>query len=120
MGDAGGAGRYVIQNQLHRRISLTLPAAYERQAHQARLRAEITRSKTEQGEYLRNVELARVLDKRKARKAAVDGNHGETPKASTLIPSEAKAKREYKQRKAPTAPTSTNGQMQSVLGSVFG
>ncbi|RSH95612.1 RNA-binding ATPase activator esf2 [Saitozyma podzolica] len=44
--------------------------AYERQSHQSRLRAEITRAKTEQGEYLRNVELARVLNKRKAKKEA--------------------------------------------------
>ncbi|EIW70240.1 hypothetical protein TREMEDRAFT_73771 [Tremella mesenterica DSM 1558] len=39
--------------------------AYERQSHQARLRNEISKSRVEQSEYLRNVELARVLDKRK-------------------------------------------------------
>jgi ESF2/ABP1 family protein len=42
--------------------------AYERQAHQARLRQSLSQSKTEQAEYLRNVELARVLDKRRAKK----------------------------------------------------
>jgi hypothetical protein len=35
--------------------AVLMTPAYERQAHQSRLRNEITRSKAEQGEYLRNV-----------------------------------------------------------------
>lgn len=36
--------------------------------HAAKLRVELSQSKTEQQEYLKNVELARVLDKRVAKK----------------------------------------------------
>ncbi|KAL7409287.1 hypothetical protein BDY24DRAFT_327226, partial [Mrakia frigida] len=42
--------------------------AYERASHTSRLRQELSRSKTEQSDYLRNVELARVLDKRREKK----------------------------------------------------
>lgn len=41
---------------------------HEAAAHSARLRLELSRTKTEQMDYLKNVELARVLDKRAARK----------------------------------------------------
>ena len=36
--------------------------------HAAKLRVELSQSKAEQQEYLKNVELARVLDKRVAKK----------------------------------------------------
>jgi ESF2/ABP1 family protein len=36
--------------------------------HAAKLRVELSQSKTEQQQYLKNVELARVLDKRAAKK----------------------------------------------------
>jgi ESF2/ABP1 family protein len=39
--------------------------------HAARLRLELSQSRSEQREYLKNVELARVLDKREARSQAV-------------------------------------------------
>lgn len=75
-------------------------AAYERQAHTARLRQSLSQSKTEQAEYLRNVELARVIDKRKARRAEKEGAGavaaGPTPADGDK---EAKAKRHYRQRK---------------------
>jgi ESF2/ABP1 family protein len=38
--------------------------------HAARLRLEISQSRVEQREYLKNVELARVLDKREERSQA--------------------------------------------------
>ena len=90
------------------------PLVYEKQAHQARLRNEITRSRSEQSDYLRNVELARVLNKRRSKKASagstmpdVDGNHGQIESGSmstkpTRYNGEAgksDARREYQQRK---------------------
>lgn len=69
-------GEQVGKSRLSTHVDTSLPVeselihvAYERQAHQARLRNEITQSRAVQGEYLRNVELARVLDKRRAKKA---------------------------------------------------
>ncbi|CAE6395431.1 unnamed protein product [Rhizoctonia solani] len=44
---------------------LTEQVAQEAAAHTARLRVELSQSKAEQRDYLRNVELARVLEKRK-------------------------------------------------------
>ena len=42
--------------------------AYEAAVYAAKLRVELSQSKAEQQEYLKNVELARVLDKRVAKK----------------------------------------------------
>jgi ESF2/ABP1 family protein len=54
----------------HRRIisDVNLLLAHEAAIHRARLRVELSQSKTEQQQYLKNVELARVLDKRAAKK----------------------------------------------------
>lgn len=45
-----------------------LSVAHEAAIHKARLRIELSQSRTEQHDYLKNVELARVLDKRAERK----------------------------------------------------
>lgn len=102
-------------------------AAYEKQSHQARLRNEITRSKTEQGEYLRNVELARVLEKRKQKKiAAGKGDEAaEGDKGTTTAGGDAKSgderKSGYRQRQAVDRTQAHKGTgMDGVLGSVFG
>lgn len=107
-------------------------AAYERQAHQARLRNEIARSRTEQSEYLRNVEVARVLRKREAKRAEQAGQAGAT--GTTEVPSKTgaaatgaadssrsqPAKERYKQRsKASHQGLEAKG-METVLSSVFG
>ncbi|KAL1744624.1 hypothetical protein HDZ31DRAFT_38251 [Schizophyllum fasciatum] len=47
---------------------LTEQVAHEAAVHTAKLRAELQQSRSEQREYLKNVELARVLDKRAQRK----------------------------------------------------
>ncbi|CCM03367.1 uncharacterized protein FIBRA_05497 [Fibroporia radiculosa] len=47
---------------------LTEQIAHEAALHAAQLRAELSQSRREQREYLKNVELARVLDKRSERK----------------------------------------------------
>ena len=88
--------------------------------HTARLRLELSQSRSEQREYLKNVELARVLDKREQRSQA--------------------AGKEFKRKEVNKRPGSKNGtkdgidgrskrlrrmdetsssQLASVLGSVF-
>jgi hypothetical protein len=71
--------------------------AYERQAHSARLRQELSKSRAEQSEYLRNVELARVLEKRKAKKQAQITDQGGQAQPSTSSTND-KAQRVYKQK----------------------
>jgi ESF2/ABP1 family protein len=109
--------------------SLTPYPAYERQSHQSRLRAEITRAKTEQGEYLRNVELARVLNKRKAKKeAAGQGTDGaEVGKSGKIEDSGKERKGEdaksmrYRQRQVVDRGQGLEATgMENVLGNVFG
>jgi ESF2/ABP1 family protein len=98
--------------------------AYERQAHQARLRNEITQSRAEQGEYLRNVELARVLDKRKARKDAEGTAAGPTTTSGGGNEKEKEKEKQpsrYRQREvADRSKRMEKKGMDSVLGSVFG
>ncbi|ORX39633.1 hypothetical protein BD324DRAFT_648271 [Kockovaella imperatae] len=97
--------------------------AYEKQAHQARLRNEIARSKSEQSEYLKNVELARVLNKRKAKTSQANGDDKvlkEISRSSAASSAEgAKARRDYKQRKTVEG-NKDGGGMEGVLASVFG
>ncbi|KAL7422130.1 RNA-binding ATPase activator esf2 [Cryptotrichosporon argae] len=121
--------------------------AYEKQAHQARLRNEISRARTEQAEYLKNVELARVLDKRAAKRVEAGtgvgaaAEEGAGPERATGakgldigkggvaamggkegkrldVAKEGKGTRKYRQREA--APSLTGQGIDSVLGSVFG
>ena len=84
----------------------------------------MARSKTEQGEYLRNVELARVLDKRRAKKAA---QKSETPDGSTATRSPVamdvgvvKAKGRYHQRQVVEREGMKEKRMEGILGNVFG
>jgi ESF2/ABP1 family protein len=123
LGEQVGASS-TLPNVVVAEISTLL--AYERQAHQSRLRAEIARSKTEQGEYLRNVELARVLDKRKAKKAASNGVGGDAPVGGIGESAEGsrkfvESKKGFRQRQVVDAKAKMEGNgMDSVLGSVFG
>jgi ESF2/ABP1 family protein len=83
--------------------------AYERQVHQSRLRAEVQRSKAEQNEYLKNVELARVLEKREARAA----------EAGKPKPTKA-PKRAYRQREVVDRAHGLEAKgMEDVLGNLF-
>lgn len=133
MGDAGRASRSV--NIIHsNQTASNRFVAYERQAHQSRLRAEIARSKTEQGEYLRNVELARVLEKRRVKKAATgagddkgDGVRGAmVEKAGGLAGNKmdtegSEKKKGYRQRQVVEKGRGMEAKgMESLLGSVFG
>jgi ESF2/ABP1 family protein len=125
VGNAGRTSRYVITSIASPLGHPDYGIAYERQAHQSRLRAEIARSKTEQGEYLRNVELARVLDKRKARKVAagtLDSKAEPTASSSGSVAGKLpEGKKGYKQRTVADGRGKMEGSgMESVLGSVFG
>lgn len=86
-----------------------LTTAYERQVHQSRMRTEMHKAKTEQNEYLKNVELARVLKKREAKAPAGEDK-----------PQDDKYKRTYKQREAAGRAHGLEAKgMESVLGSLF-
>jgi ESF2/ABP1 family protein len=50
------------------KVDMCLFLAHEAAIHRAKLRVELSQSKAEQQQYLKNVELARVLDKRAAKK----------------------------------------------------
>ncbi|KAL1405225.1 RNA-binding ATPase activator esf2 [Vanrija albida] len=95
--------------------------AYERQVHQSRLRAEITRAKADQNEYLKNVELARVLKKREEKRAAAPAPAADDAAAPDAKAKSDKAKRSYKQRQVADRAHGLEAKgMDSVLGSIFG
>lgn len=92
--------------------------------HAAKLRVELSQSKREQQQYLRNVELARVLDKRADRKRA----KGEDPTLAAAPPKPAKRERSEeegkreKKRKKMVEDREDEGQrrqLDNVLGSIF-
>ncbi|KAI6163660.1 hypothetical protein EDD17DRAFT_1775832 [Pisolithus thermaeus] len=98
---------------------LTEQIAHEAAARTAKLRVEITQSRSEQNEYLRNVELARIVNKR-----------NEKRKEKGLEPLQPKEKREKRppvdddtrerQKKRPRVDDDArNAQLQDVLGSIF-
>ncbi|TFY80630.1 hypothetical protein EWM64_g3380 [Hericium alpestre] len=101
---------------------LTEQVAHEAAVHTARLRVELSQSRTEQHEYLKNVELARVLDKRAERKRQagkeVDAPPEKVPKRPAEEGGEPQPKKKRKE-KPPRAAPEDNGQLESVLGSIF-
>ncbi|KAG1773801.1 hypothetical protein EDD22DRAFT_856509 [Suillus occidentalis] len=89
---------------------LTEQIAHEAAVHTAKLRVELAQSKMEQRDYLKNVELARVLDKR-----------NEKRKEKGLGPLELKRPAEGSKEEGPRKrPKHTDDtQLNSVLGSIF-
>ncbi|EKM75710.1 hypothetical protein AGABI1DRAFT_79458 [Agaricus bisporus var. burnettii JB137-S8] len=85
---------------------LTEQVAHEAQLHQAKLRVELSQSRAEQQEYLRNVELAKVLEKRAAKKR----ERGEEMQLQERAP---KRPRDQLQRRTESS------QLGDVLGSLF-
>ena len=89
--------------------------------HAAKLRVELSQSKREQQEYLKNVELARVLDKRAERKRKA----GEDVPAPPPQPEKKQRADQLQKTKARTkarTASKTDGadkQLSSVLGSIF-
>ncbi|KAI0796522.1 hypothetical protein C8Q75DRAFT_710017 [Abortiporus biennis] len=104
---------------------LTEQIAHEAAVHAARLRVELSQSRKEQHEYLKNVELARVLDKRAERKRQTEDQTGEEPPPDTqkkLVrkrddDSATVPKKRRKERT--TGDEESNGKLDSVLGSIF-
>lgn len=64
--------------------------AHETATHAARLRVELSQSRTEQKDYLKNVELARVLVKREERKRSSQDNGNEGPATKHVVGVESK------------------------------
>ena len=100
-----------------RDVSLTISVAHEAAVHQAKLRAELSQSRKEQREYLKNVELARVLEKRKEKKLAEGKEPPQLKRRQGDGPSEDRPKKKRKSK--PGVEEGDSAQLSSVLGSVF-
>ena len=83
--------------------------------HAARLRLELSQSRSEQREYLKNVELARVLDKREERSQAA-GKKFKRKEVNKRPASENGSRKRDLKRPRTTNETST---LDSVLESIF-
>ncbi|KIJ26975.1 hypothetical protein M422DRAFT_191527 [Sphaerobolus stellatus SS14] len=97
---------------------LTEQVAHEAALHTARLRVELSQSRTEQKDYLRQVELAKQLEKRaeKKRKAGEDTTQPE--KRAEKTAEKAGDSRPNKRRKESSKPSSSKD-ISSVINSVF-
>jgi len=84
--------------------------------HTARLRLELSQSRSEQRDYLRNVELARVLDKREERSQAA-GKAFKRKEVNKRPASENRSRESDLKRPRTDKETSTT--LESVLGSIF-
>jgi ESF2/ABP1 family protein len=85
--------------------------------HAARLRLELSQSRSEQREYLKNVELARVLEKREERSQAA-GKEFKRKEVNKRPASENGSRASGLKRLRTTKETNT-GALESVLGSIF-
>ncbi len=81
--------------------------------HTARMRLELSQSRSEQREYLKNVELARVLDKREERRQAA-GKEFKRKDVNKRPASESGSRKSELKR-----PRTSTGTLESVLGSIF-
>ncbi|PIL36889.1 hypothetical protein GSI_00579 [Ganoderma sinense ZZ0214-1] len=108
---------------------LTEQIAHEAAVHAAQLRVELSQSRKEQREYLKNVELARVLDKRSKRKATTKDDDGTEGDSADTRPQKVLKKdsgpkvppKEKRKKPQPVGVTKSNAeaQLESVLSSVF-
>ncbi|KAG9103889.1 RNA-binding ATPase activator esf2 [Ceratobasidium sp. 370] len=100
---------------------LTEQVAQEAAAHTARLRVELSQSRAEQRDYLRNVELARVLDKRAKRKQ----NAGSEDQTAGVQPKQAsdrvvhKSKKPRRQGAPSVSDPGKSDTLNSVLSNIF-
>ena len=98
-------------------VLLTMFVANEAAVHQAKLRAELSQSRKEQREYLKNVELARVLEKRKERKLAAGKEPPQLKRRQNDTPPEDRLKKKRKSK--PQTEEGDSAQLSSVLSSIF-
>lgn len=84
------------------------------------MRVELSQSRAEQQEYLRNVELARVLEKRAAKKRE-KGEEFQLKERPLKRARDTEDNRERKKKKTESVQRteSSGGQLDTVLGSVF-
>jgi len=99
---------------------LTEQVAHEAAMHTARLRLELSQSRSEQREYLKNVELARVLDKREQRSQAA-GKEFKRKEINKRPGSENGTKDgiDDRSKRLRRMDETSSSQLASVLGSVF-
>ena len=91
--------------------------AHEAAVHQAKLRAELSQSRKEQREYLKNVELARVLEKRREKKLAEGKEPPQLKRPQNGAHPEDQPKKKRKSK--PAGEDGGSAQLSSVLSSVF-
>lgn len=96
---------------------LTTSVAHEAAVHQAKLRAELSQSRKEQREYLKNVELARVLEKRTEKKLAEGKEPPRLKRRQIDAPSEGRPKKKPKSKLKDEE--GDLAQLSSVLSSLF-
>ena len=94
---------------------MTISVAHEAAIHQAKLRTELSQSRKEQREYLKNVELARVLEKRKEKKLA----EGKEPPQLKRRQNASEDRPKKKQRSKLEVGEGDSAQLSSVLDSIF-
>jgi ESF2/ABP1 family protein len=89
--------------------------AHEAAVHEAQLRVELSQSRKEQREYLKNVELARVLDKRAAKKRLKGEDMPGLKRTPTAATDESRSKRQKRRERSPER----EQQLNTVLTNVF-
>ncbi|EGO27188.1 hypothetical protein SERLADRAFT_460142 [Serpula lacrymans var. lacrymans S7.9] len=99
---------------------LTEQIAHEAALHSAKLRVELSQSKTEQRDYLKNVELARVLEKRASRRKEKGEDAAEAPKNESKRRFEETTEHEVRKKMRKERPeVGDGGQLDNVLSSIF-
>jgi len=91
--------------------------AHEAAVHQAKLRAELSQSRKEQRDYLKNVELARVLEKRTEKKLAEGKEPPQLKRRQNDASSEGRPKKSRNSKEK--AEKGDSAQLSSVLDSIF-
>jgi ESF2/ABP1 family protein len=98
---------------------LTEQVAHENAVHTAKLRVELSQSRSEQQQYLRNVELARVVDKRAERKRE-KGEELKMPERKKRGPEGGlDQQRHKKQKKLPVTAERGDKALEDVLANIF-
>lgn len=121
-------GQFILLS--HVLFSLTLSmAAHEQATHAARLRVELNQSKMEQKHYLKQVEIAKSLDKRNEKKRKRAEAEGREPSEDAPIPPKQKTKeaddssrtkkRRTEEEQAHKARHIPDASLDTVLGQVF-
>lgn len=82
--------------------------------HAAQLRVELSQSRSEEREYLRNVELARILDKRNEKRKEKGQGAIELKR-----PGDGEGRKQVKRQKTVDHTVNSPAGLESILGNVF-